>query len=50
MASICPLVVMAINPMCPPTVEAVLPKNILTKAKRAFSVATGSPILKIFVV
>ena len=36
---------MAISPKCPPTVEAVLPRNILTKAKTTNKLATGKPIL-----
>ena len=46
MASICPPVVNAISPMCPPCSEAVRERNILTKANSVFSVATGSPSLK----
>lgn len=47
MASICPPVVKVINPIWPPCVEAVRQRNILTKANRVLSVATGNPNFKI---
>ena len=47
MASICPPVVKAMSPMWPPCSAAVRDRNMLTKAYSVFSVATGSPSLKI---